>query len=61
MPSQVLDIEPGRVVTGAEPAAELARVVPRRGSTEELTLFLAQFALLMRRQAALRDVFQVRL
>lgn len=57
---QVLDVEPGRAVTGAEAAAELARVVPRRGSTEELSVFLAQFALLMRRQAALRDVFQVR-
>lgn len=57
---QVLDVEPGRAVTGAEAAAELARVVPRRGSTEELSVLLAQFALLMRRQAALRDVFQVR-
>lgn len=56
---QILDVEPGRAVTGAEPAAELARVVPRRGSTEELSIFLAQFALLMRRQASLRNVFQV--
>eukprot|EP00892_Ulva_mutabilis_P010919 jgi/Ulvmu1/819/UM010_0193.1 len=55
---QILDVEPGRAVTGAEPAAELARVVPRRGSTEELSVLLAQFTLLMRRQAALRDVFQ---
>jgi len=56
----ILDVEPGRAVTGAEAAVELARVVPRRGSTEELSVFLAQFSLLVRRQAALRDVFQVR-
>ena len=32
----------------------------RRGSTEELSVLIAQYSLLVRRQASLRDVFQVR-
>lgn len=33
----------------------------RRGSTEELSVLIAQYSLLVRRQASLRDVFQVRM
>ena len=40
--------------------AALRQLAPRRGSTEELSLLLAQYALLTRRQAALRDVLSVR-
>lgn len=32
----------------------------RRGSTEELSVLIAQYSMVVRRQAALRDVFQVR-
>lgn len=38
----------------------LKKLAPRRGSTEELSVLLAQYALLARRQAALRDVMQAR-
>ena len=40
-------------------AADLAPLAPRRGSTEELSVLLAQYAMLERRQAALQDVFSV--
>jgi 8-oxo-dGTP pyrophosphatase MutT (NUDIX family) len=38
----------------------LGQLAPRRGSTEELSVLLAQYALLARRQAALREVMKVR-
>jgi hypothetical protein len=63
---QVLD---GEVPAGLEEGGDacalvagqmgLCQLAPRRGSTEELSVFLAQYALLVRRLAALRDVMKV--
>jgi hypothetical protein len=56
---QILDSDPSGE-RGLEDEEAMRKLAPRRGSTEELGLLLAQYALLSRRQAALQDVLSVR-
>lgn len=48
-----------RIAQGCEFTVACMQAAARRGSTEELSVLIAQYSLLVRRQASLRDVFQV--
>lgn len=59
---QILDVEPSGAgeERGDGYAARLQRLAPRRGSTQELSILVAEYALLCGRLAALWDAFRAR-